>query len=132
MPRFAEIIKPSTDPAAGVEVSWTADEDCIVFSAAITLVTSATVANRRVHLVADDGTNIFFRSPASADATASGTFRYFAFAGSALSSPLGGFMVLPLPSVGLKLRKGDRLYTVTQGIDAGDNYSAMTLQVERQ
>lgn len=128
-------LKQSADPAAGAEITFVADEDIIVHSVYVTLVTSATVANRRVHLIADDGANgannIFWRQPATVDITASLTEPITAFEG-ATSTAAAGVLVLTLPVGGLRMRRNDRLRTLTTGIDVGDNYGAMNLWVERQ
>lgn len=126
---FANLEKTSADPAAGGEIEFTADEDMIVHSCYFEMVTSAVAANRVVTLAADDGTDIFFRSRGGTNHPASNTRIYSAFGG----APTGenGMVNLALPAGGLRLRKGDRLRTITQLKDVGDNFGAMTLQVER-
>lgn len=133
MPKIAEIIKTSADPAAGSEIVFTADEDMIVQGLSVSLVTDAT-GTPRVHLAADDGTaaNIFYRAFAAAAQAISVTNTYVAFAGSQQRALTDAIAQLDFPTLGLKLRKGDRLRTITTGIDAGDNYGAMVLQIERQ
>lgn len=121
-------VKQSDDPAAGDEITFVADEDCIVYSLRFTFVTSAVAGNRNPALVADDGTNQFFRVNDNTARAASTTSEYCFYAGSSSVSINQGF---PLPDGGLRLREGDRIRTITAGLDAGDNYSAMTLQVDR-
>jgi hypothetical protein len=122
----------SPDPAAGAEAVFTADEDMVVVSVSVTLVTSATVANRTVQFVADDGTNISFRSTSTQPQTASATANHSAFAGAAFGTGTNTVYTYPLPAGGLKLKKGDRLRTITALLDAGDNYGPMTLMTERE
>jgi hypothetical protein len=130
MARKAVGVKTSSDPAAGSELLYVADEDMVVMSARITFVTSAVVANRFPAFVADDGNavNEFFRVADATGRAASTTTQYALFAGAPTSGLSAGF---GLPAMGLKLRKGDRLRTITSALDVGDNYSAMVLQVER-
>lgn len=126
----AEIIQAAADPAAGGEIVFTAPEDMIVHSIRFSLVTNATVANRVVALVADDGTNEFFRSIATATHPQSQNSQYSAYEG-AVPTTFGGLYVLALPDGGLQLRKGDRLRTSTTLIDPGDDFGLMRLQAER-
>ena len=133
MPGFAEIIKASADPAVGGEIVYTADENMIVHSCVVTLVTSAVAANRQAQLLADDGNaaNVFYRAGTQTAITASQTGTVSGVEGIPLQS-FGGLSLISLPSMGLRLRKGDRLRTLTSGLDAGDNYGVMTIQAERQ
>lgn len=118
----------TTDPAAGSEIIFTADGDMIVHAAVFQFTTDATVANRTVQLKADDGTHVFF-SVAAGTQAASISQGYAVFSGSAFQS--ASTILLAFPSGGLRLRKNDRLRTATSSIQAGDNYGAMTLRVER-
>ncbi len=131
---IATLEKQSSDPAAGVEISFTADEDLIVHSLAFTLLTDATVANRFVSLVADDGAasgaDIFFRSEVSSALAASLQARYSAFSGSQKSGSAYWTPLFTWPAGGLRLRKNDRLRTITEALQAGDNFSAVVFQVE--
>jgi hypothetical protein len=133
MPQIPEIIKASTDPAAGGEIVYTADEDMIIHSVYFVLTTSAVVANRQVGLWADDGNaaNLFFRSGSTYTHTA-GTGVAYCFSEGAPITVLSGMVLGFLPALGLRLRKGDRIRTVTVAFDPGDNYSAMTIQAERE
>lgn len=116
----------SADPAAGAELTYTAPFDMIIHSLRFTFVTSATVANRFPSLVADDGTNQFFRFRDAGARTAGATYEYCFSEGNFSNSIDAGF---PLPAQGLRLRKGDRLRSVTTNIDAGDNYGPLILQI---
>lgn len=126
---IGEVVVVSADPAAGAEISYTADQDMIVHAVGFNLVTSATVANRFPGLVADDGgSNVFFETQTGSAETASATWRNYAFEGAPSSS--GNPRTFPLPAGGLRLKKGDRIRTLTGAIDAGDNYGSMILQIE--
>lgn len=127
---LGEIVQASADPAAGGEVVFTADQDMIVYSLYFTFVASVAVGNRLPALVADDGTNIFFKSSWTQNHTASQTRDYCAYAGAPRDASGIGPNSIPLPSGGLRLRKGDRLRTSTVALDAGDDYGVMRLQVE--
>lgn len=121
----------TADPAAGADVSYTADDDMIVYSFVVPFVTSAVVANRRVRVVADDGADVFFRSPAVTTQAASLTRVYSGVTGSAPSADLDPDIVVGFPPEGLRLRKGDRFIVTAQNKDAGDNFGACVLHAER-
>jgi hypothetical protein len=130
--RFPILEKQSADPAAGQEFIFTADEDMIVWSLSFTFVTSATVATRIVTLKADDGADIYFRGVmAAAGQTASLTVGYSGWSGSGATAVAQSAYTIQWPVTGLRMRKGDRLQSLTQAIDAGDNFSAVVLEVER-
>lgn len=123
--RPSEVI--SSDPAAGGAITWTAPSACIVNSVYFTMTTDATVANRVVQLVADDGVDIFWRTRGATNHPASSSRTYCAFPGASVGE--NGMVNLALPTNGLFLRAGDRLFTAVQSGAAGDDYSAMTLNV---
>lgn len=128
MSKLANLEKISADPAAGSEIIFTADEDMIVHSLVFQLITDATVANRTPTILADDGNDVFFRASAGVQ-TASVAQTYCAFAGSAFQA--ASTVLFAFPATGLRLRKGDRLRTSTNTLQAGDNYGPMVMQVER-
>jgi hypothetical protein len=130
MPKVPYLEKLSADPAANNEIVFTADEDMIIMSVHLTLVTDANAANRRVSLFADDGADIFFRVQAAADQAASLTHNYSAFEGAGGRSALTTHL-LELPSGGLYQPAGGRLQTTTANRQAGDNFSAAVLAVLR-
>jgi hypothetical protein len=130
--RFPILEKQSADPAAGQEFSFTADEDMIVWSLAFTLVTSAAAPVRIITLKADDGTDVYFRGVfAAAGQAANLTVNYSAWSGAGTSGVSINAWTGQLPAGGLHMRKGDRLQSFTQALDAGDNFSAVVLEVER-
>ena len=119
-------------PVAGAEWSIAAPGQGLwrVVSAAFRLVTDATVANRTVTLVADDGTDVWFRSVATAQQAASLTVDYGAFAGGSPGGFAGVAGVMPFTQDGLWLQPGWRLRSVTGAIAATDQYSGISLLVE--
>lgn len=119
------------NPAAGADWTLTvgAHQRLRIESFNAVLTTSATVANRQVQLVVDDGTNIYWQHDANASQTAGTTFNYDA---TAINIPTGVitttlFLVMP---PGLLLPVGHRLRTITAGIQAADQWSAIFLGVE--
>lgn len=115
------------DPAAGSEISYTHSGSPVALLAVrFSLVTSGTVANRRVRIVVDDGATEFARVSSLSDQTATLTWDYAAGAnvdGAAVSAL---FVQLPLPTP-LVLQAGWRVRTLTSAIQAGDNFSAPVL-----
>lgn len=120
-----------TDPAAGVEVSETVPTNArwTLYAVRFPLVTDATVANRRVHLLVDDGTNTLYEAAAPDVQAASLTRNYNAanhgFAPAATVSEL--YLNLPVP---LPLLQGWRVRTATDSLQAGDNFGVPRLTVE--
>lgn len=131
MSPFAALEKISADPAANNELIFTADENMIVRSLAFQLATDATAANRRVELVADDGADVFFRSPAISDQAASLTHDYSAWSGSPQMAVQDLTHLIGFPEGGIFLPKNGRIRTITTNRQAGDNFGPMTLNVER-
>lgn len=87
------------DPAAGAEVSDAvpAGKTWRLHGVLLQLVTSATAATRRTHLVLDDGTTVFYRRGSNATQAASLTQNY-AFAGEAQEAAVRATWVAdPLP-----------------------------------
>jgi hypothetical protein len=124
-----------TDPAAGAEISQTvpAGEYWTLTSVLAQLVTSATVANRRVHLIVDDGTNVVANYTAAADQAASATVTYTWDGGGADATAVrdGVASSGQLP-IGLQLRRpGWRIRTLTSAIDVGDNWGPPVLTYAR-
>jgi hypothetical protein len=119
------------DPAAGAEVNDTVPAGAAwrLRAALLTLVTSANVANRRPHLVFDDGTNVYLRSVSGTDIPASTTATISFWAGGTIVAPNNNVQVAPLPDAVL-LFPGHRIRTITTALDAGDNYGAPVYMVE--
>jgi hypothetical protein len=121
-----------TTPAAGAEFSFTNTRGNLlrIDSIAFQLVTSAVVANRSVSLACTDGTNAWWRSPASGVQAASLTQRYAAFPGASPGTTGTIVQVVQLPDEGLHLHPGFVLSSLTGLIDAGDQYSAILFRAQ--
>lgn len=124
----------SADPAAGAEVTITvpAGREWRLMSGRVPLVTSATVANRRSHIVLDDGTaSVHMRSPAGAVQAASVTLGYNFGPGIPQDgAAVDGEIRMTLPACEIYLAAGHRIRTVTTLLQAGDEYGPMALLVE--
>ena len=120
-----------TDPGAGVEVSEAVPTDSRwrVRSFRVQLVTSATVANRRVHLIIDDGANILL-DLAAGDTQAASLTRNYNFAPDGFARVAqDNEIYVPIPP-DLWLPQAARLRTSTTAIDAGDNFGPPRYLVE--
>ncbi len=119
-----------TDPAAGAEISETVPDRrrWLLRGIYFSLTTSATVADRLVHLIIDDGTNIIAKI-CVVIAHAADTAKDYSFAnyGSTQLNPVLCFY-LPLPL--LPLAAGYRIRTSTDLIEGDDDFTAPQLLVE--
>lgn len=120
-----------TDPAAGNEISETVPANAmwILQSIKASLATDAAVVNRKPTVTLDDGTNAFFKSGPFTSQTASLTVP--------ISWSKDGFWVSSLNTISMVghlpatvLSAGYRMITVTDGIQAGDNWGVPQLLVE--
>ncbi len=120
-----------TDPAAGAEASETVPTNArwLLLAFTLRLVTDATVANRHVRLVIDDGATTFFSSDSEAAQAASDNWAYNAGIGMDRRAGVSDNRMWALPA-GLMLPGGARIRTSTSNIAAGDNFSAPQLLVE--
>lgn len=121
----------TTNPAAGAEMIVTvpASTRWGIISDIFALQTSATVANRNVEFLIDDGVNSYWRVTAPVTVPAS-TLQIFSVA--AFNYPQGIVAtdsVLPMPA-NLRLIAGHRLRTLTTNLQAGDQYSGLVTLVE--
>jgi len=120
-----------TDPAAGSEISETVPTNARwrLLAIRFELVTSTTVATRRVNLVIDDGSDTIFERESPATQAADLTRRYnFAAVGYAETAFTSDDVVLGIPA--LILPQGYRVRTSTTNLQSGDNYGAPILMVE--
>lgn len=125
-------IKQSADPAAGAQISWTADENVIIRSVTFQLTTDANVATRGVILQARDAAGkTFFRTISQQTQAASVTQNYQGHEGLQHATPGSNWGLLPLPAGGLRLRTGDVLLTGLNNGQVGDDFTAITMQVEK-
>jgi len=124
------------DPAAGAEATITvpAGESWILRSFALTLVTAIAVATRQVTLRITDGTSELAAAIAGDTQIESLTRDYvFAVGGAAFAStarPTGNTVIgAALPE--LTLPPGSVIETLTDAIQAADDFSVPTLLVEK-
>lgn len=115
-------------PAAGAESITVVPpgQTWNITSWAATLVTSATVGNRTVNVIIDDGNpaHILFQDVANAAQAASATVTYQGVSGVARSAAVvGGILQLDFPQ-GMILGPGYRIRTLTTGIQVGDQWSS--------
>lgn len=130
----AEVITTTvgTNPAAGAEVSQTvpAGERWTLKSLVVQLVTSITVASRRVSLVIDDGTNVIARITAGATQAATETRDYHFLANLGYADSAFESNVLDTGMPELVLPAGYRIRTITENLDNGvnkDDFGAPTI-----
>lgn len=122
-----------SNPSAGADWTYTVTTTPVVLKAVYAqLATSATVANRIPQLIQDDGANIL-GSNFAATATASQTVKYTWGSGAAFSSQaLASSNVTAHAQVddhGI-MPPGWRIRTVTDAIQAADQWSAISLTIE--
>jgi len=122
-----------TDPAAGVECS---DNISPAFVRLVSwfgvLVTSAAVANREVELILDDGGTplVIHAGGGNVVHTASRTLFYTAAAGLPAGLLRSDVVGIPLPTHA-RFGPGLRVRTATLNLQAGDNWAAPNLTLER-
>jgi len=120
-----------TNPAAGVEISETVPTGARwrVLGLVFTLVTDATVANRDVNVLIDDGTNTLLQLGAGSSQTAS-TSRLHTLINSGANPGILTSATPVLGTIPFLLLAGYRIRTSTVNLQAGDNYGAPQLLVE--
>jgi len=118
----------SSDPAANTEISYTVPAGQILFlqGARVSLVTDANAANRTVAMTIDDGTTVIQRFTATSTQAASLTYGYTFTAGAENTVVLNLENVVGI-GTNLLLPSGYRIKTVTNNIQATDNFGVMTL-----
>jgi hypothetical protein len=123
----------TSDPAANTQISQTVptNESWRFISATVTFVTSATVANRNPSLVFDDGTNVFARMQARNNITATNTTVLTWGCGLISGTDIVLNVLNMSAPCGTRLNAGYKITTATIGMDATDNYGAMTIYYEK-
>jgi len=122
----------SADPGAGAEVALTvpAGQTWKIIGFRLSLVTSATVANRRPHIVVIKGGGQKYDMFSSIDQVASESKVYtFAQFGDLTSQGNGNDILASIPN-GLIVQSGDTIATETLNLQAGDNYGTMIVDLE--
>jgi len=118
----------SADPAGtGAEVSHTVPAGQLwrLLGARVSLVTDANAANRTVAFTIDDGTTVIQRFTSPSTQAASLTYGYTFTVGAANAAVLNLEVVVGIGG-DLLLPPGYRLKTVTNNVQATDNYGVMT------
>jgi uncharacterized protein with beta-barrel porin domain len=121
-----------TDPAAGSDWSETVPTNARwrLITAHAILSASATVANRNVYLVIDDGTNILYIIYSGFGQTAGQSIRYQFVNSHWGGSNLGDTTLIPLPEIPL-LRSGFRVRAISN-MQTNDDWSAPQLLIEER
>jgi len=121
------------DPAAGAEISVTVPDNFYwkIMSVRLTLVTDATAANRRVHLVINNGTIDMIDILTGTNQTASLTRNHNIYADLTFGSTSEDDDYQASFPANFYLPPGFILKTQTTNLAAGDNYGAPLIYVER-
>lgn len=122
---------PVASPAAGQEWSVTVPGGVVWYAASVvaTLTASAAVATRQIRLTVADGTTLFCRIPSASSITAGqqALLNWLAGAGYSLNAGTGIGQLNTLPP--FPMPGGTVIASLTAGIDAGDQWSAIALYV---
>lgn len=120
------------NPAAGNNFiqAVPANTRWIPISLRFVLTTSGVAGNRIVSIRADDGANIFAQTFETTNLTP-GTAWQVSFGVQSPAFTVAAFVSAPLPQ-GIVLLPTYRIGSATNAIDAGDQYSAIYMQVIRQ
>ena len=133
-PKRANVrIDTSSNPAAGAEISHTfaAGLTVKILSVRVQLVTDANVANRRVHMVFKRNGITIYEAISSVDQAASLTRNYtFSIFGGLGTYSDDNDILVPIPQ-DLWLNNTGSIVTETTSIQAGDNFGAASIYVEK-
>lgn len=118
-------------PAAGAEISETvpAGARWQLIAIAFNLVTAVAAGNRIVHLLLDDGANVYFRDSPNVLQAASLTDNYSFAAGESKLAAVSANAVMGNVPVENRLPAGHRIRTSTNVIQGADQFSAPQLLV---
>lgn len=120
------VVTPTTSaPGAGADFSYTVPTGrrFSLESLDVSLTTSATVGNRTVQIVIDDGTNTLWKWVSPVAQTAGQTIEYVGGMGATeYSAARNGVLAFALPA--MTVTAGYRIRSVTAGIVAGDQFTA--------
>lgn len=134
VPNWGQIYRDSgTDPAANTEATYTIPDNLLGYirSIHVRLVTDANVANRRVHMTLAIGATVMYDFFGTIDQTAGQTIDYFFIPNGAVTDELDNSkIVVPIPT-DLRALDGWTLSTATLNRQAGDNFGAMDVLMER-
>jgi hypothetical protein len=118
-------------PAAGVEWTQTVPGGVIweLLSVKLRLVTSAVVANRQTILQCRDQDDVILRAGSNNVNIPASSTQTVTFENVGATTNLGSVIQGLLPSPPFVLQSGWKVGTLTNGLDAGDQYSLVTLTV---
>ena len=120
-----------TNPASGAEISETVPSGARwkLKSIVMSFGTSATVANREITLLINDGTNTLVRIPSGQTITASaGRVINYVAIGDTVNGSVAGLTAVPAPDV--VLFAGWKITSSTNGLQAGDDFIAPQMLIE--
>jgi len=120
-----------TDPAAGAEISETVPTGAVwrLMALSCQLTTSGVGSSRTARLALDDGTNIYYQVEPSATTPISVTRRFSSGAIGDRPASVTTDFYWPIP-YNVFMPAAHRLRTVTNNLDATDNYTAPQMLVE--
>lgn len=120
-----------TDRAANTEITETVPAGKVwrIQAFKATIVCDAQAANRSVHLIYDDGTNILWGATALSTGIATGGYIVTGAIGAPYqtSTSVQNYSSIPLPDI--PLGPGCRITTLTTNMQTGDNWGAPILYV---
>lgn len=128
---FDSVSSPNPDPDENASIQVPDKEMWLIHSAIVPLVTDATVANRRVHLLIAVHSGINIQSWSSYDQTASLSRNYsFAQFGAIPDDVDDNDIMVPL-AANMWVEPGAIIQTTTTNMQSGDNYGSLRLAIER-
>ena len=119
-------------PLAGAELSIKPDgfAPWRILSLLFTFTTSAVVATRQIRLALSNGSETTWKGRTTITQAATTALEYQAYPLAVQGATVDGLVSVALPPDGLWLPRGWALTTTTALIDAGDQYSAITVDVQ--
>lgn len=124
----APLVEAVTNPAAGADFSFTLPSNRAILSIAATLTTSATAGNRTPSVqLKDSGGHVLF-TLSSAVVQAASTTDVYQWVPSAVNQAATSPFMLAFPS-GMVVPSGGTIASVTSGILAGDQWSAIVIEL---
>jgi hypothetical protein len=130
---FTYEVRPIASPPAGADFSITVNDGGVwrVVSLVATLTTSAVVANRDPHLRIDDQTTASMLYPVGVVQAASLAVTYNWLLGYPVLLTSAEQALVAVPLVDHVLHQGWRIRPVTNNIDGGDQWSAISITIEK-
>lgn len=126
-------VRPVASPSVGADFAITCNDGGVwrVRSIVAQLHASAVAGNRFPQLVVDDSTTTSMKYPAGVATAANGTTVYSWNLGyPVMEAAIEGALVV-VPITDFVLHQGWRVHPVTVNLDAGDQWSAISITIER-